>query len=113
MDRVAKLASQKAVVIFNKSSCCMCDAIKRLFYEPGVSHAICELNQGSGEKEMGSAPMQLGCNQAIPKVFNGGKFVGSANTIITLHLNGSLKNLLKNASALWLSYITIQSLEPN
>ncbi|GLT76939.1 hypothetical protein SLA2020_485720 [Shorea laevis] len=102
MDRVAKLASQKAVVIFSKSSCCMCHAIKRLFYEQGVSPAICELDEDSKGKEMEWALVRLGCNPAVPAVFIGGKFVGSANTIMTLHLNGTLKNLLKNAGALWL-----------
>ncbi|KAK8491621.1 hypothetical protein V6N13_060866 [Hibiscus sabdariffa] len=102
MDRIAKLASQKAVVIFSKSSCCMCHAIKRLFYEQGVSPAIYELDEDVRGKEMERALMRLGCNPTVPAVFIGGRFVGSANSIMTLHLNGSLKNLLKNAGALWL-----------
>ncbi|KAG8636592.1 hypothetical protein MANES_15G015600v8 [Manihot esculenta] len=102
MDRVAKLASQKAVVIFSKSSCCMCHAIKRLFYEQGVSPAIYELDEDPRGKEMEWALMRLGCNPSVPAVFIGGKFVGSANTIMTLHLNGSLKKLLREAGAIWL-----------
>ncbi|TYJ20385.1 hypothetical protein E1A91_A09G260900v1 [Gossypium mustelinum] len=102
MDRVAKLASQKAVVIFSKSSCCMCHAIKRLFYEQGVSPVIYELDEDARGKEMEWALMRLGCNPSVPAVFIGGRFIGSANTIMTLHLNGSLKNLLKNAGAIWL-----------
>ncbi|MFQ6628377.1 hypothetical protein Gotur_007414 [Gossypium turneri] len=102
MDRVAKLASQKAVVIFSKSSCCMCHAIKRLFYEQGVSPAIYELDEDARGKEMEWALTRLGCNPPVPAVFIGGNFVGSANTILTLQLNGSLKNLLKNAGAIWL-----------
>lgn len=102
MDRVAKLASQKAVVIFSKSSCCMSHAIKRLFYEQGVSPAIYELDEDSRGKDMEWALMRLGCNPSVPAVFIGGKFVGSANTVMTLHLNGSLKKLLKDAGAIWL-----------
>ncbi|GMJ14064.1 hypothetical protein like AT3G21460 [Hibiscus trionum] len=102
MDRIARLASQKAVVIFSKSSCCMCHAIKRLFYEQGVSPAIYELDEDIRGKEMERALMRLGCNPTVPAVFIGGRFVGSANSVMTLHLNGSLKNLLKNAGALWL-----------
>lgn len=102
MDRVAKLASQKAAVIFSKSSCCMCHAIKRLFYELGVSPAIYELDEDARGKEMEWALMRLGSNPSVPAVFIGGKFVGSANTVMTLHLNGSLKNMLKQAGALWL-----------
>ncbi|KAF4355221.1 hypothetical protein F8388_012996 [Cannabis sativa] len=100
MDLVGKLASQKAVVIFSKSSCCMSHAIKRLFYEQGVSPAIYELDEDySRGKDMEWALMRLGCNPSVPAVFIGGKFVGSANTVMTLHLNGSLKKLLKDAGA--------------
>ncbi|CAI9118742.1 OLC1v1020346C1 [Oldenlandia corymbosa var. corymbosa] len=102
MDRVAKLASQRAVVIFSKTSCCMCHAIKRLFYEQGVSPMIHELDQDSRGKEMEWALVRLGCNPSVPAVYIGGKFIGSANTIMTLHLNGSLKQMLKDAGALWL-----------
>lgn len=102
MDRIAKLSSQKAVVIFSKSSCCMCHAIKRLFYEQGVSPLIHELDEDSRGKEMEWALMKLGCSPAVPAVFVGGKLVGSANTVMTLQLNGSLKKMLKDAGALWL-----------
>lgn len=102
MDRVGKLASQKAVVIFSKSSCCMCHAIKRLFYEQGVSPMIHELDEDSRGREMECALMRLGCNPAVPAVFIGGRFVGSANNVMTLQLNGSLKKMLKDAGAIWL-----------
>ncbi|XP_051152824.1 monothiol glutaredoxin-S10-like [Andrographis paniculata] len=102
MDRIAKISSQKAVVIFSKSSCCMCHAIKRLFYEQGVSPLIHELDEDSKGKEMEWALMKLGCSPSVPAVFIGGKLVGSANTVMTLQLNGTLKNMLKDAGALWL-----------
>ncbi|GAV73154.1 Glutaredoxin domain-containing protein [Cephalotus follicularis] len=102
MDRVEKLASQNAVVIFSKSSCCMCHAIKRLFYDQGVSPAIYELDQDSRGKDIESVLMRLGCKPSVPAVFIGGQFVGSANSIMTLQVNGSLQKLLKDAGALWL-----------
>ncbi|KAL2506695.1 Monothiol glutaredoxin-S10 [Abeliophyllum distichum] len=102
MDRVAKLALEKAVVIFSKSTCCMCHAIKRLFYEQGVSPMIHELDEDTRGKEMELALMRLGSSRAVPAVFIGGKFVGTADTVMTLHLNGSLKKLLKDAGAIWL-----------
>ncbi|CAA7037173.1 unnamed protein product [Microthlaspi erraticum] len=102
MDVVARLASQRAVVIFSKSTCCMSHAIKRLFYEQGVSPAIVEIDQDMYGKEIEWALARLGCSPTVPAVFVGGKFVGTANTVMTLHLNGSLKKLLKDAGALWL-----------
>ncbi|TMW85549.1 monothiol glutaredoxin-S10 [Solanum pennellii] len=102
MDRVVKVASQKAVVIFSKSSCCMCHAIKRLFYEQGVSPLIYELDEDMNGRDMERSLLRLGCSPAVPAVFIGGRFVGSANTVMTLHINGSLKKMLKDAGALWL-----------
>ncbi|KAG5406026.1 hypothetical protein IGI04_012145 [Brassica rapa subsp. trilocularis] len=100
MDVVATLASQRAVVIFSKSTCCMSHAIKRLFYEQGVSPAIVEIDQNMYGKDIEWALARLGCSPTVPAVFVGGKFVGTANTVMTLHLNGSLKRLLKEAGAL-------------
>nr|GLL41300.1 monothiol glutaredoxin-S10-like [Ipomoea trifida] len=97
-----KVASQKAVVIFTKSSCCMCHAIKRLFYEQGVSPMVYELDEDVNGREMERALVRFGCNPAVPAVFIGGKFAGSANTVMTLHINGSLKKMLKDAGAIWL-----------
>ncbi|KAL8486241.1 hypothetical protein ACS0TY_023086 [Phlomoides rotata] len=102
MDRVAKISSQKAVVIFSKSTCCMCHAIKRLFYEQGVSPLIHELDEDPRGKEIERALMKAGCSPAVPAVFIGGRLIGSANTVMTLQLDGSLKQMLKDAGALWL-----------
>ncbi|KAL2530740.1 Monothiol glutaredoxin-S10 [Forsythia ovata] len=103
MDCVLKKASQHAVVIFSKSSCCMCHAIKRLFYEQGVNPMIYELDEEINGREMECSLVRLQrCNPSVPAVFIGGKFVGSANTILTLLINGSLKTMLKDAGALWL-----------
>ncbi|KGN47201.1 monothiol glutaredoxin-S10 [Cucumis sativus] len=104
MDLVAKMAAKKAVVIFSKSTCCMCHAIERLFYDQGASPEIHELDRESKGKEMESALSKTlgGCSPTVPVVFIGGKLIGSANTVMTLHLNGSLKKLLKEAGAIWL-----------
>ncbi|KAG8370030.1 hypothetical protein BUALT_Bualt14G0075300 [Buddleja alternifolia] len=104
MDCVLKLASQNALVIFSKSSCCMCHAIKRLFYEQGVSPTIYEIDEQINGREIERALIKLGCGAApaVPAVFIGGKYVGSANNVLTLHLDGSLKKMLKDAGALWL-----------
>ncbi|KAK9146861.1 hypothetical protein Sjap_006764 [Stephania japonica] len=102
MDRVTRLASQKAVVIFSKSSCCMCHAIKSLFYDLGVNPSIHELDEDPKGREMEKALQRLGCNPAVPAVFIGGRLINSANTIMSLHLSGSLIPMLKDAGAIWL-----------
>ncbi|XP_022858095.1 monothiol glutaredoxin-S10-like [Olea europaea var. sylvestris] len=102
MDRIANLASQKAMVMSSKSTCCMCHSIKKLFYEQGVSPTIYKLNKDSRGKEIEWALMRLGCSYAIPAVFINGQLLGSADTLVTLHLDGSLKKLPKDAGDIWL-----------
>ncbi|KAH6808443.1 Thioredoxin superfamily protein [Perilla frutescens var. frutescens] len=101
MDMVRELASRNAAVIFTKSSCCMCHSIKALFYELGASPAVHELDREANGGEMEWALRALGCSPAVPAVFIGGEFVGSAKDMISLHVDGSLKQLLINAKAIW------------
>ncbi|KAH8489231.1 hypothetical protein POPTR_014G134200v4 [Populus trichocarpa] len=101
MDKVRDLASRNAAVIFTKSSCCMCHSIKTLFYELGASPAIHELDREANGKEMEWALRGLGCNPTVPAVFIGGKWVGSAKDVLSLHLDGSLKQMLMEAKAIW------------
>ncbi|KAH0904024.1 hypothetical protein HID58_043527 [Brassica napus] len=68
----------------------------------GVSPAIVEIDQEMYGKDIEWSLARLGCSPPVPAVFVGGKFVGTANTVMTLHLDGSLKRLLKEAGALWL-----------
>ncbi|KAK8661718.1 hypothetical protein V6N13_091314 [Hibiscus sabdariffa] len=79
MERVTKLASEKPVVIFSKSSCCMSHTIKTLFYEFGVDPAVHELDEIPRGCEIEQALLRLGCNPSVPAVFIGGEFVGGAN----------------------------------
>ncbi|KAL3517479.1 hypothetical protein ACH5RR_020068 [Cinchona calisaya] len=101
MDKIRDLASKKAAVIFTKSSCCMCHSIKALFYELGASPAVHELDHDANGREMERALRILGCNPSVPAVFIGGEFVGSAKDVISLHVDGSLKQMLINAKAIW------------
>lgn len=102
MDKLRELASRKAAVIITKSSCCMCHSIKTLFHELGTNPAIFELDKDESGREIEWALRGLGCSPPVPAVFIGGKFVGSAKDVITLHVDGSLKQMLIDAKALWL-----------
>ena len=96
MEKVMGLASEKGVVIFSKSSCCLCYAVKILFREIGVDPLVHELDQDPEGREMEKALTRLGCNDApVPAVFIGGKLMGSTNEVMSLHLSGSLIPMLK------------------
>ncbi|CAN1823406.1 GRXC11 [Linum perenne] len=101
MDRVRELSSKKAAVIFTKSSCFMCHSIKQLFYELGASPEIHELDQHRYGKEMEIA-LSGYTTTVVPAVFIGGIFVGSAKEVLSLHLDGTLKQMLIAAKAIWL-----------
>ncbi|KAL5701095.1 Monothiol glutaredoxin-S2 [Ranunculus cassubicifolius] len=97
---VARLASQSPVVIFSKSSCCMCHTIKTLFNELRVQPAVYELDQVSKGREMERVLCTMGCKPSVPAVFIGGALVGGANEVMSLHLSGSLVPLLTRAGAI-------------
>ncbi|PRQ39106.1 putative thioredoxin-disulfide reductase [Rosa chinensis] len=101
MEAVTKMVSERPVVIFSKSSCCMCHSIKTLLCDFGVNPEVHELDEMQGGREIEQALSRLGCNPSVPAVFIGGELVGGANEIMSLHLNRSLIPMLKHVGALW------------
>ena len=104
VERVVRLASESAVVIFSVSTCCMCHAAKRLFCGMGVNPTVYELDQDPTGKEMERVLMRLlgKYSSTVPVVFIGGKLVGAMDRVMASHINGTLVPLLKEAGALWL-----------
>uniref|UniRef100_A0A0E0DM34 Glutaredoxin domain-containing protein n=1 Tax=Oryza meridionalis TaxID=40149 RepID=A0A0E0DM34_9ORYZ len=112
MDRVTRLASQKAVVVFSKSSCGMSHAVTRLLRELGVDARVVELDEepAGADMENALAGMLLagtaaaggrGRGVVVPTVFIGGRLVGSTDRVMSLHVAGGLVPLLRDAGALW------------
>ncbi|XP_074587760.1 glutaredoxin-C9-like [Curcuma longa] len=119
LERVARMASGKAVVVFSVSGCCMCYVVKRLLLGMGVGPTVYELDQfddddeagGGGEIQAVLAHLLAegtggagGAKNAagVPAVFVGGKLLGGVEEVMSSHINGSLVPLLKQAGALWL-----------
>ncbi|EPS67459.1 hypothetical protein M569_07317, partial [Genlisea aurea] len=104
LERVARLASGSAVVIFSSSTCCMCHAVKRLFCGMGVNPTVYELDQDPRGKEIERALSRLlgGAGSALPVVFIGGRLIGAMDKVMASHISGTLVPLLKEAGALWL-----------
>ncbi|KAG8370029.1 hypothetical protein BUALT_Bualt14G0075200 [Buddleja alternifolia] len=101
MDTGSKMVSEKSVVIFSKSSCCMSHTIRSLFSDFGVNPMVYELDEISRGREIEQALSMLGCNPTVPAVFIGGEFVGGSDEVMSLHIKRSLKPMLKRAGALW------------
>ncbi|KAI4381345.1 hypothetical protein MLD38_007424 [Melastoma candidum] len=107
LERIVRLATGSAVVVFSMSGCCMCHAVKRLFCGMGVNPTVYELDHDPRGKEIERTLMRLvGINSpggmAVPVVFVGGKLVGAMDRVMASHINGTLVPLLKEAGALWL-----------
>ncbi|GKU86754.1 hypothetical protein SLE2022_243980 [Rubroshorea leprosula] len=100
MDKVMRLASEKGVVIFTKSSCCLCYAVNILFQELRVNPVVYEIDQDPEGREMEKALMRMGCNTPVPAVFIGGQLVGSTNEVMSMHLSGKLIPMLKPYQAM-------------
>ncbi|XP_047308965.1 monothiol glutaredoxin-S2-like [Impatiens glandulifera] len=101
MERVTKMAAERPVVIFSKSSCCMSYSVKKLFSDFGVNPIVHELDEIQGGQEIEKALSHLGCDPPYPAVFIGGELVGGASKVMSLHLELSLIPMLKRAGALW------------
>ncbi|KAF6153383.1 hypothetical protein GIB67_003573 [Kingdonia uniflora] len=102
MERVMSLASQRAVVIFSKSSCDMCYTIKTFFKELGVNTEVYEIDEVPRGREIERVLARLGLRPIVPAVFIGGQLVGGTNEVMALHLSGSLIPMLRQAGAIWL-----------
>ncbi|URE05789.1 Glutaredoxin [Musa troglodytarum] len=102
MEEVEQLAAESAVVIFSVSTCCMCHAVKRLFWGMGVSAAVVELDEDPRWEEIDRALARLLGGTPVPVMFIGGKLVGTMDRVMAAHIDGTLVSLLKEAGAFWL-----------
>lgn len=114
MDRVAKLASERAVVVFTASNCSMGDVVTSLLSSLGVNAAVHDLDRDPRGMEMerelarrlggggGAGGRGTTTTPTVPAVFVGGDLVGGTNRVMALHLSGELVPMLRKAGALWL-----------
>ncbi|XP_030463157.1 monothiol glutaredoxin-S2-like [Syzygium oleosum] len=101
MDRINRMVSERPVVIFSRSSCCMCHTIKMLLSEFGVNPVVHELDEIPRGREIEQALSRLGRSPPVPAVFISGELVGGTNEVMSLHLKQSLVPRLIQAGAIW------------
>ncbi|CAI9259695.1 unnamed protein product [Lactuca saligna] len=96
MDKIQTLTSENGVVIFSKSTCCLCYAVTILFQELGVEPLVHEMDHEPDGWEIEQALLTQGRNSPpVPAVFVGGKLIGSTNEVMSLHLSGALIPMLR------------------
>ncbi|KAL6980036.1 Glutaredoxin-C6 [Sarracenia purpurea var. burkii] len=94
--KIRRLISENPVVIFSRSSCCMCHVMKRLLSAIGVHPTAIELD----DDEIPALPPSADGSAATPAVFIGGARVGGLESLVTLHLRGRLVPKLMEVGAL-------------
>ncbi|CAA2973515.1 glutaredoxin-C6 [Olea europaea subsp. europaea] len=104
--RIQRLISENPVIIFSRSSCCMCHAMKKLLFTVGVHPTVIELD----EDEI-TAVNNGGA--ALPALYIGGTSVGGLENLVALHLSGHLEPKLKEVGALSLSDTAIKIINVN
>ncbi|KAL3644813.1 hypothetical protein CASFOL_009993 [Castilleja foliolosa] len=103
MDMVKRLASEKPVVIFSKTTCFISHTIKTLICSFGANHVAYELDEMPNGRQLERAlVVALGRQTSFPVVFIGRELVGGADEVMSLHVKGELVPLLKKAKAIWL-----------
>lgn len=110
---VVRLAAESAVVVFSRSSCCMCHAVKRLLCGMGVNPRVYDLDLHPRGHDIETSLITMlnllsetnnanSTTTTLPVVFVGGNLLGAMDAVLASHINGSLVPLLKQAGALWL-----------
>jgi glutaredoxin 3 len=94
-DKIQRLISENPLIIFTRSSCCMCHVMKRLLSTIGVHPTVIELD----EDEIGALDSD-GSGASAPTVFIGGSRVGGLESLVALHLGGHLVPKLVQVGAL-------------
>ncbi|KAL5559450.1 hypothetical protein UlMin_035661 [Ulmus minor] len=106
--RIQRLISEHPVIIFSRSSCCMCHVMKKLLASIGVHPTVIELD----DDEIAALPSLAAHdsnsddhhnnprNSAAPAVFIGGSCIGGLESLVALHLSGHLVPKLVEVGAL-------------
>ncbi|KAH6761319.1 Thioredoxin superfamily protein [Perilla frutescens var. hirtella] len=94
--RIQRLISENPVIIFSRSSCCMCHVMKRLLSTIGVHPTVIELE----EDEIAALSDDSGAASAAPALYIGGACVGGLESLVALHLSNNLVPKLVEVGAL-------------
>ncbi|XP_061374964.1 glutaredoxin-C6-like [Gastrolobium bilobum] len=95
--RIQRLISEHPVIIFTRSSCCMCHVMKKLLATIGVHPTVIELD----DHEIAALPSSSEDNTPPPAAFIGGTCIGGLESLVALHVSGHLIPKLVEVGALW------------
>lgn len=95
--------SENPLIIYSKTRCPYCRAVKDLFNRLGVKPMVIELDElGPAQHQLKNALKRLTGQSTVPNIFIGGKHIGGCSETMALHKKGALIPLL-SASGLKVS----------
>lgn len=101
--RMERYIAENTVMIFSFSTCPFCKNAKKLLDDMGVGYEAVELNEMDGGMALRAELAKLTGRTSMPNIWIGGKGIGGCNDgpgLMTLHRNGELEGMLKQAGAL-------------
>ncbi|KAL6005931.1 hypothetical protein ACLOJK_039976 [Asimina triloba] len=104
-QKIQRLVSENPIIIFSRSSCCMCHVMKQLLNTLGVHPTVIELDDDAEVRALklhDSRATAAEGESGVPAVFIGGAHVGGLESLMALHLSGRLPPKLREAGAAWL-----------
>lgn len=104
--RIERLITENPVIIFSRSSCCMCHVMRRLLAAVGAHPMVIELDDAEMDRAVESLALSGtgGDGPAAgvtPAVFIGGALGGGLESLMALHLSGHLVPRLREVGALY------------
>ncbi|CAD5118927.1 DgyrCDS7602 [Dimorphilus gyrociliatus] len=98
-DYIKKKVNAEPVVLFSKTTCSFCSLTKDLLNEIGVNYYVEEINENENCEKLQEAFKTLTGERTVPRIFIGGKCVGGNSDACSLHNQGKLVTLCKDAGA--------------
>jgi glutaredoxin len=95
---VNALISQHTIVIFSKTTCGYCSAVKRLFDQLGQPYTAFELNKNPQGSAIQDYIRQTYRHRTVPAVFVQGQFVGGYDDTEYANQTGKLELLLQGTA---------------
>mmetsp|Transcript_9497 Transcript_9497/g.20021 ORF Transcript_9497/g.20021 Transcript_9497/m.20021 type:complete len:126 (+) Transcript_9497:62-439(+) len=97
---IAKIIAENVVVVFSKTYCGFCKAVKKLLKDLGVKDMmVVELDVVAKGSEMQNALRAKTGQSTVPSVWIGGEFIGGSDDTSKLHRSGGLVPKLQAVNA--------------
>lgn len=87
------------VMVFSKTTCSYCKMAKKMLNEIGVNYEVDEIQGKENMTKIQDLFEKITGERTVPRIFIGGKTIGGASDAMTLHNEGKLVPLMKEAGA--------------